>query len=83
MGGGDFRFVRDRRVAVGARGLDLAGVGVVAGGATDFALLEAGALGEGNRLVADIPGVLPVDVFARLGGLTVAGSAEVIEAGGV
>jgi hypothetical protein len=40
-------------------------------------------LGEGDGLVADVPGVLPVDVFAGFGGLAVARAAEVVEAGGV
>jgi len=79
----EFGFVGDGGVTVGAGGLDLAGVGIVAGGATEAAFLEAGALAEGDRLVADVPGVLPVDVFAGFRGLAVAGSAEVVKAGGV
>ena len=53
------------------------------GGTTDVAFLEAGALGEGNGLMADVPRVLPVDVLAWFGGLAVAGAAEVVETGGV
>lgn len=70
-------------MAGGAGGFGLAGVGIVAGGAAKVAFLEAGALAEGDGLVADVPGVLPVDVFAGLGGLAMAGAAEVVEAGGV
>ena len=55
----------------------------MAGGATDVAFLEAGALAERHGLVADVPGVLPVDVFAGFGGLAMAGSAEIVEPGGV
>ncbi len=55
----------------------------MAGDATDVAFLEAGALAERDGLVADVPGVLPVNVFAGLGGLAMAGSAEIVEAGGV
>jgi hypothetical protein len=58
-------------------------VSVVTGGTAQGAFLKAGALGEGDGLVADVPGVLPVDVFAGFGGLAVAGAAEVVEAGGV
>ena len=81
--GSEFSFVDDGGVTGGAGGLGLAGVRVVAGGATDVAFLEAGALTEGDGLVADVPGVLPVDIFAGLGGLAMAGAAEIVEAGGV
>ena len=63
----------------------LGAVGVVArqAGEAALAFAETGALGERQRLMAGVPGVIPVRVLAGLGRLAVAVAAEFVEAGSV
>ena len=48
-------------IVVKGYGFDEWGVGIVAGEATEISVFEAGALAEVDGLVADIPGVIPID----------------------